>query len=124
MALNRFLQLKLFQEIIQLSNRKSRCSESKSIVPEDFIDRFCNRLNLSEEKILEIKQLHGKFKIMSDVRPDSYSCGLILLYGKLNDMDITKTDLSNISNISEVTINKCYKKIDNLFKHISLQESK
>ena len=29
-----------------------------------------------------------------------------------------------ISNISEVTINKCYKKIDNLFKHISLQESK
>ena len=115
---------KLFQEIIQLSNRKSRCSESKSIVPEDFIDRFCNRLNLSEEKILEIKQLHGKFKIISDVRPDSYSCGLILLYGKLNDMDITKTDLSNISNISEVTINKCYKKIDNLFKHISLQESK
>ena len=115
---------KLFQEIIQLSNKKKRCSDSKSIVPEDFIDRFCNRLTLSKTQLHQIKQLHGEFKTISDVRPDSYACGLIMLYGKLNDIDITKTELSNISNISEVTINKCYKKIDDLFKHISSQESK
>lgn len=115
---------KLFQEIIQLSNRKTRCSESKSIVPEDFIDRFCNRLNLTGNQIVEIKDLHSYFNTISDVRPDSYACGLIMLYGKLNGLEITKTDLSDISNISEVTINKCYKKIDELSKHISLQESK
>ena len=47
-----------------------------------------------------------------------------MLYGKLNDIEITKTKLSDISNISEVTINKCYKKIDDLFKYISLRENK
>ena len=110
---------KLFQEIIQLSNRKTRCSESKSIVPDDFIDRFCNRLNLTEIETNNIKMFHKNFKIISDVRPDSYACGLIMLYGKLNDIDITKSKLSDISNISEVTINKCYKKIEDIFKHIS-----
>ena len=115
---------KLFQEIIQLSNRKTRCSESKSISPEDFIDRFCNKLDLSKKQLLEIKLLHNNFKNISDVRPDSYACGLIMLYGKLDNIKITKTDLSIISNISEVTINKCYKKIDELFKHISLKENK
>ena len=60
-----------------------------------------------------------KFKIISDVRPDSYACGLIMLYGKLNDIDITKCKLSDISNISEVTINKCYKKIEEIIKKIS-----
>jgi transcription initiation factor TFIIB len=110
---------KLFQEIIQLSNRKSRCSDSKSIVPEDFIDRFSNQLNLSDFHVSKIKQLHDKFLTISDVRPDSYACGLIMLYGKLNKLDITKTDLSNISNISEVTINKCYKKIYDIFKNTS-----
>jgi transcription initiation factor TFIIB len=109
---------KLFQEIIQLSNKKTRCSESKSIVPDDFIDRFCNRLDLSEKQTNDIKSFHKKFKIISDVRPDSYACGLIMLYGKLNDIDITKCKLSDISNISEVTINKCYKKIEEIFKHI------
>ena len=110
---------KLFQEIIQLSNRKTRCSESKSIVPDDFIDRFCNRLNLSEKHLNNVKKIHYKFNTISDVRPDSYACGLILLYGKINNIDITKTDLSEISNISEVTINKCYKKIEDIFKHTS-----
>ena len=109
---------KIFQEIIHMSNDKSRIIKADSITPEDFIDRFCNRLNIDTKDIINIKKLSvlaQKYDI-SDVRPDSFAAGIILLYSKTNKKLINKKDISIISNISEVTINKCYKKIEEFMK--------
>ena len=38
--------------------------------------------------------------------------GCIYLYIKINDLNIHKKDISDICKISEVTINKCYKKLE------------
>jgi len=106
---------KLFQEIIQMSAHKNRITDAISIKSTDFIDRFCNKLNLKENDIKSIKKIEiniNRYNIISEVRPDSISAGCILLYCKLNDINITKKDISEICRISEVTINKCYKKME------------
>ena len=88
-----------------------------SITSSDFIDRFCNRLNIDSSEIGDIKKLEVEIqqhKIISEVRPDSIAAGSILLYCKLNNIDVDKTDISEISRISEVTINKCCKKLQEI----------
>ena len=98
-----------------MSAHKNRITDAISIKSTDFIDRFCNKLNLKENDIKSIKKIEiniNRYNIISEVRPDSISAGCILLYCKLNDINITKKDISEICRISEVTINKCYKKME------------
>ena len=40
--------IKQFQEILQLSNQKHRVYDAKSIKADDFIERFCDNLNISK----------------------------------------------------------------------------
>lgn len=106
---------KLFQKIIYMSNSKNRIKDAKSINPNDFIDRFSNKLNIEKEDIDNIKHICDtiiKINLIEEVRPDSIACGCILFYSNLKKNNITKKDISKISHISEVTINKCYKKIE------------
>jgi transcription initiation factor TFIIB len=105
---------KLFQEIIHMSKNKNRVLNADSISSEDFIERFCNRLNIDEFHIKKIKKIEIDSRstyIISEVRPDSIAAGSILLYSKLNNLNIDKSKISEISRISEVTINKCCKKL-------------
>ena len=107
---------KTFQEIIHMSNSKNRIKEAKSIIPEDFIDRFCNKLNLNSDDIKQVKDISDiitQVNLISEVRPDSIAAGCILFYCNYKkDCIINKKDISKISQISEVTINKCCKKIE------------
>jgi len=105
---------KNFQNVLQLSKEKSRVDVSISISPFDFIDRFCNNLNMKITDIKTIKNLAKKIEtlnIINDIRPDSFASGCILYYCIENDIDYNKTHISNCSKISEVTVNKSYKKI-------------
>ena len=108
---------KLFQEIIHMSKNKDRVINANSISSDNFIERFCNRLNIDENKVNFIKSIENKVKntsLISEVRPDSIAAGSILLYCKLNNLNIGKKEISDISCISEVTINKCCKKIQEI----------
>ena len=49
--------------------------------------------------------------MVNDIRPDSFASGCILLYCNANKLNINKKNISEISKISEVTINKCFKKL-------------
>ena len=106
---------KNFQNVLQLSKDKNRVDNSESISSIDFIDRFCNNLNMETTDIKKIKTLSQnieKSNIINDIRPDSFAAGCILYYCIINDINCNKIDISNCSKISEVTINKCYKKIE------------
>jgi len=106
---------KNLQSILQLSKDKNRVDTSKSVLPSDFIDRFCNRLNISNKDTLEIKELSNKIEtlnLINDIRPDSFASGCILLYCSNNNLDINKKQISEYSKISEVTINKCFQKLE------------
>ena len=107
---------KNFQNILNMSNYENKNRiKVNTIIPENFIERFCNRLSLKNEDIINIKNLEQKIyslNIINDIRPDSFASGCILLYSNYNKLNITKKQISDISKISEVTINKCLKKIE------------
>jgi transcription initiation factor TFIIIB Brf1 subunit/transcription initiation factor TFIIB len=118
--------IKKCQEIIFMNKKnKERLNKSKSIKPDDFIERFCNKLTISEEItkiILEICEISINNNIISENTPPSIASGCIFYYIKKNKgMNITKKDISDSCKISEVTINKCCKKLeanDRLFTEV------
>ena len=109
--------IKKYTEIIRLNKKNhSRIKSIKSINIDDFIDRFSHRLNLSHENIIGINNIVEQcklFMIDKDNTPPAMAAGCIYLFIKYKKLNISKKDISNISQISEVTINKCYKKIIN-----------
>ena len=113
---------KKFQEILHTNKQyKNRINKNNIINSNDFLDRFCNKLNLNIIDIELIKIIANKSvenKLVYQNTPPSIAAGSIYYYIKDKGISyITKKDISNISKISEVTINKCFKK---LYKHKNL----
>jgi len=107
---------KNFTEIIRLSSvSKCRFQNTKSVAMDDFIERFSHKLKLSEKDIQFIKKISRlceELHIINVNTPQSMAAGCIYLYIRSKNLDITKTDISKVCIISEVTINKCYKKLE------------
>tara|TARA_B100002051_G_C16742699_1_gene645328 strand:- start:248 stop:1195 length:948 start_codon:yes stop_codon:yes gene_type:complete len=110
------------QEIISMNKKnKNRLYTSHSIKPSDFIERFCNKLSIDETIIINILELCNMIvteNVICENTPQSVAAGCILHYCKENNIEFNKKEISNICNISEVTINKCTKKIETYFKNI------
>ena len=108
---------KKFQEIMQLNKVDiNRIHNTNTITMDDFIERFCSKLELNKEDISNIKHisyLSQVYNLINDNTPPSMAAGCIYLYIKEVDYDIHKKVISDICKISEVTINKCYKKLEN-----------
>jgi len=107
---------KKFQEIMQLNKvniNRIHCTDTISM--DDFIDRFCTKLDLQSEDILIIKDISKMaqlYNLVNENTPPSMAAGCIYLYIKDNELDIHKKQIADICKISEVTINKCYKKLE------------
>tara|TARA_Y100001980_G_C14556722_1_gene349649 strand:- start:13286 stop:14230 length:945 start_codon:yes stop_codon:yes gene_type:complete len=109
--------VKKCQEIIFMNKKnKKRLTKSPSIQANDFIRRFCNKLDIEEsqtEEIIDICNQCMEQNLISENTPPSIAAGCIFYYIKKSDNhEISKKDISNICKISEVTINKCTKKIE------------
>ena len=94
-----------FSEKIQL------CTTS----PSDFINRYCSKLHISAEltKLCEfIAFLVKKNNIIPENTPHSIAAGIIYLVIFTFELNINKRDLQKICDISEVTITKCFKKLE------------
>ena len=84
-------------------------------VPEFFIQRFCSRLNISPDltKLCQFISIKiEKTNFMPENIPYSIAAGIIYFVVFHCKLNISKQDIKKIANISEVTINKCFKKID------------
>ena len=85
--------------------------------PCDFIDRYCSRLNMNSEltKLCRFISVRiEKNNIMPENTPHSIASGIIYFVCMNCLLNITKKDIHNISEISEVTINKCFKKLETI----------
>jgi transcription initiation factor TFIIIB Brf1 subunit/transcription initiation factor TFIIB len=51
---------------------------------------------------------------MPENTPHSIAAGVIYFIVQLCRLDVSKKEIRNVSEISEVTINKCYKKMEKL----------
>jgi len=85
--------------------------------PIDFIERYCSKLNLTNEvtKICQFVSMKiEKDNLMPENIPDSIAAGVVYFISQLCKMNISKKDVRNVTEISEVTINKCYKKLETI----------
>ncbi len=99
----------------------SMANEDKTLfsktTPSSFIDRYCSKLGINNEltmvskfvaKIIETKDL------IPENTPHSIAAGIVYYVAQLCNLNICKKKISLVSEISEVTINKCFKKLEQL----------
>ena len=85
--------------------------------PEAFIERYCTKLNINTEltKLCEfISMKIEKMSIMPENTPPSIAAGVVYFISQICKLNISKHDVKNVSETSEVTINKCYKKLEKI----------
>jgi transcription initiation factor TFIIIB Brf1 subunit/transcription initiation factor TFIIB len=85
--------------------------------PEAFIERYCSKLNINNEltKLCQfISMKIEKGNIMPENTPPSIAAGVIYFISQICKLNISKKDVKIVSETSEVTINKCYKKLEKI----------
>jgi len=106
---------KNYIDIMRMSKTDmSRITDVKSIDLNDFIRRFSHQLSMSEDEIDIIHEIASRCDdsgVLCENTPPSMASGCIFLYAKVAGKEMTKKQISEVCQISEVTINKCYKKL-------------
>ena len=95
-----------------INNDKTNFGKTK---PEDFIERFCSKLNINNEltKLCQfISMKIEKGNIMPENTPHSIAAGIVYFISQMCKLNVSKKDVKTVSEISEVTINKCFKKLE------------
>jgi len=85
--------------------------------PHSFIERYCSKLNMNTELTMLCTFIAKKVEnqhIIMDNAPHAIASGIVYFISVNCNLDITKYEIKQISGISEVTINKCYKKLENI----------
>ena len=85
--------------------------------PAAFIERYCSKLNITAELIKVCQFIAMKIEkqgLMPENTPHSIAAGVVYFIAQICNLNICKRDVKNVSEISEVTINKCFKKIEKM----------
>ncbi len=85
--------------------------------PTSFIERYCSKLNMNHELIMLSKFIANKIEennIITDNTPHAIAAGIVYFISHTCNLNISKTDIKSICGVSEVTINKCFKKLENI----------
>jgi transcription initiation factor TFIIB len=100
---------------------KNMESDNKTVLhqtkPVSFIERYCSKLNINKELTklcMFIAVRVEKNNLMPENTPHSVAAGIVYFIGNMCNLNMSKNDVKTISEISEVTINKCFKKLDSL----------
>jgi len=100
-----------FNDLMKKNNLINTISTT---IPNDFIERFCYKLKLKKEQIEQIMLITSNISrlyLASNHQPTSIAAGAILIYANIYNVDIQKKTISEVFEISNVTIDKIYKKI-------------
>ena len=87
--------------------------------PEAFIERYCSKLNINNEltKLCQFISIKiEKMNLMPENNPPSIATGIVYFVSQLCKLNISKRAVGKVSDTSEVTINKCYKKLEKITK--------
>jgi transcription initiation factor TFIIB len=82
--------------------------------PTIFIDRFCSNLNINDELTRLCKFIAKKVqqkKLIPENTPPSIAVGIIYFVCQKCNLNITKKSIYAVTQVSEVTINKCSQKL-------------
>ena len=85
--------------------------------PSSFIERYCSHLNINAEltKLCKfIAQKIQKNNLIPENTPNSIASGILYFVAQKCNLNVSKRSVHNVSDVSEVTINKCFKKLEEL----------
>jgi len=102
---------------IERNIEPSQQTDLCTTTPSSFIDRFCSKLNINNELTMLSKFIANKLEnqnIISDNTPHAIAAGIIYFISQNCNLNISKMDIKQICGVSEVTINKCFKKMENI----------
>ena len=105
-GLNLFSELMSDCDLINISKHITNYS--------DFIDRYCNNLDIPKNMVEEIKKFAKKVddkKILTKNTPQAMACGCIYFMAVMHGMAISKTMVHDRCKISVPTITKSYDKL-------------
>ncbi len=114
--------IKKYDELFEMKNKRILPGElgfniklnTDSSHPSDFIPRFCSKLGISDtikSIILNVSEKAIDMEIVSENTPPSIAVGCIFLVSENYKLQISKKDIHNATDVSEVTISKTYKKL-------------
>jgi transcription initiation factor TFIIB len=98
---------KKFHEIMKVNM-------NTSTTPDDFVLRFCSKLQMRDNVIELCRYVIKKeeeFAIISENAPPSIAAGYIYMVNVVCKLGYSKREISQVCDVSEITINKCYKKL-------------
>ena len=103
----------------ELENELGSCEKTSlgQTTPYSFIERYCSSLNINSEltKLCKfIAQKIQKNNLIPENTPNSIASGILYFVAQKCNLNISKKSVNKISNVSEVTINKCFKKLEEL----------
>lgn len=81
---------------------------------ESFIERYCSKIMIPQELIklaIFVSKIISRDNLIPENTPPAIAAGIIYFIVNEFDLDVSKKSIEKISEISEVTINKCYKKM-------------
>lgn len=85
--------------------------------PTAFIERYCSPLNMNLELTklcIFVAMCIEQKNMIPENTPHAIAAGIIYFVAQVCNLNITKKDVNRISQISEVTINKCFKKLESI----------
>ena len=98
-------------------------------LPISFIERYCSKLNISTELTAVCRFVAKKVQdqhLITDNIPHAITAGIIYFVANNCNLNISKQDIRTMSGVSEVTINKCFKKLesfkDNLIPNVIINK--
>jgi len=83
--------------------------------PTSFINRYCSKLGMNFELTqlcLFIASIVESRRLISENTPHSISTGILYFVCQKCNLNVSKKTIHEFSQISEVTINKCFKKLE------------
>lgn len=87
----------------------------KNTTPSDFIDRYCSKLNINNELTKVCKfaamQIENK-KLVPENTPQSVAAGIVYFISISCHLNLSKKQIWQQTGTSEVTIGKCYAKLE------------
>ena len=96
---------------VEPSNQADLCVTLPSL----FIERYCSRLNFNQELTMLSKFIANKVEtnnLITDNIPHAIAAGIVYFIAYNCQLNVSKQDIKTISGVSEVTINKCFKKLE------------
>lgn len=85
--------------------------------PSLFIERYCSKLGMSAELTMLSKFVASKIErdgIINNGAPHTIAASIVYFIAQNCNLNISKTDIKQVCGVSEVTITKCYKKLENI----------